>query len=190
MQTISAGKILRLVEAARAVVFDFDGTLVDSNEIKWKGFEYAFAAYPERLSEISRFCRTENHMIRGAKFRYVCEHILKVPYTEQLDYKFHALYAEYTTDAVVAAPETPGGLDFVRGIRHCPVALLSSTPHEILLEILRRRGWAAMFQYIQGAPVSKREWLQRFQESLGCSPSDIVFFGDTDEDEQIGRAHV
>ena len=179
---------MSLLSGARVVVFDFDGTLVDSNEIKWKGFEYTFSEYPAEMAEISAYCRGSNHTIRGEKFRHVTEKILGLSYTQELSDTFHRRYADYTTDAVVAAPEIPGASVFVRQVSGLQPSLLSSTPHEILLKILDRRGWGAMFTRIQGAPVSKRVWLRDLQRTLECDPQSIVFFGDTSEDEESARA--
>ena len=96
-------ELRNLIQTAEAVVFDFDGTLVDSNEIKRRGFDHAFAEYPDRLEEIRAYCYGSNHTIRGEKFRHVVEKILGLEYTPELDAHFHQRYAEFTTDSVVAA---------------------------------------------------------------------------------------
>ena len=173
---------------AKALVFDFDGTLVDSNEIKWSGFEHVFSNYPRELPEISAYCRGNNHTIRGEKFRHVCERILRVEYTPEIERSLHERYASYTTDAVARAPEVPGALEFLRKVSDRPTALLSSTPQAIILEILRRKGWTPYFKAIQGAPIVKRNWLQQYARTLGFASQDILFFGDTEEDESSALA--
>ena len=175
------------VESAKAIVFDFDGTLVDSNEVKWSGFEHVFSEFSDHMAAISTYCRGSNHTIRGEKFRFVCEQILHVEYTPELERSLHERYAAYTTEGVARAPEIPGAADFVRQVSDRPTALLSSTPHEILLEILRRKDWSSMFKTIRGAPVVKRDWLSGYRETIGCAARDILFFGDTDEDAASAR---
>lgn len=175
------------IDSAKAIVFDFDGTLVDSNEIKWSGFEYVFSEYVDQMPQISAYCRGSNHTIRGEKFRFVCEQILHIEYTAERERSLHARYAAYTTEGVARAPEIPGAAEFVRQVGGKQTALLSSTPHEILLDILDRKGWRSMFKTIQGAPVVKREWLSRYAATLGCSAREILFFGDTDEDAASAR---
>jgi len=177
---ISAEEYLR---DAKALVFDFDGTLVDSNEIKWSGFEHVFSDYARELPEISAYCRGNNHTIRGEKFRYVCERILHVEYTTEIARSLHERYAAYTTDAVARAPEVAGASEFLRKVSDRPTALLSSTPHAIILEILRRKGWTPYFKVIQGAPIIKRDWLEHYGRKMGYAARDILFFGDTEEDE-------
>jgi phosphoglycolate phosphatase len=174
--------VIPAVESAKALVFDFDGTLVDSNEIKWSGFEHVFSEYTGQLARISAYCRGNNHTIRGEKFRFVCEQILHIAYTAERERSLQERYAAYTTEGVAHAPEIPGASQFVRQVSDRPTALLSSTPHAILLEILRRKGWQAMFKTVQGAPVVKRDWLIQYRIVMGCAAGDIVFFGDTDED--------
>jgi beta-phosphoglucomutase-like phosphatase (HAD superfamily) len=176
------------MESAKGVAFDFDGTLVDSNNIKRLGFDHAFAEYPDRMREIREYCYGSNHTIRGEKFRYVTEKVLGLEYTPELNANFHKRYAEFTTESVIAAPEIPGAADFVRSLAALQPSLLSSTPTEILMEILRRRGWADLFHVVQGAPVNKRAWLRGLQSVVRCEPAQILFFGDTDEDAQSALA--
>lgn len=173
--------------ASRRVIFDFDGTLADTNEIKKRAFDLVFADFPDYMKEIQAYCHSFNHTIRGEKFKYVTEKILGLPYTPERDRHLHELYARFTTDGVAEAPEIPGAGAFLRSIQSRGPALVSSTPHEILLEILERRGWRSLFGEVRGAPVNKRDWLNALQKSVGCRSEDLVFFGDTDEDETSAR---
>jgi len=168
---------------ARALVFDFDGTLVDSNEIKFQAFEACFKRFPRHAEAIAVYCRNHHHTPRGEKFRYIYERILGLVYTPEADAECHAQFEAATTRQIIDAPEIPGAARFVtEASRHRATALLSSTPHEVLLRILAQRGWQRLFREVRGAPVEKAVWLRAFRERLGLEATSVVYFGDTDED--------
>ena len=173
---------------ARLMVFDFDGTLVDSNEIKWKGFEATFLDFPDQLEEILSYCRGSNHTPRDEKFRYVSEAILGRLYTPETAELLHERFERATTEAIVHAPEMPGARQFLKRSKdRCETAVLSSTPHGVLLDILKQRGWTELFDLFQGAPVDKKLWLCELQKDRGLAPAEILFFGDTLEDATAAR---
>ena len=182
--------VLDVVRRARALVFDFDGTLVDSNPIKGRAFEICFAEFPDSRSEILAYCRGHNHLTRGEKFQYVYEQILGLPYTEEIAVELHRRFAVLTTDEIIAAPEIPGATRFLgltAGSHR--KALLSNTPHPILADIVLHRGWWDHFTAVQGAPVVKGEWLHDYRRHSGFDEHEIVFFGDTVEDARAaGKA--
>lgn len=178
-----------LLDAALAIVLDFDGTLVDSNEIKFSAFERCFAEHPHRLAEIIAYCRGSHHTPRSAKFRHVYETILRLPYTNDVEAMISLRFAEATTEQIVAAREIPGAARFLREApRGRPVCLLSSTPHEVLLEIVGRRGWSRHFAEVRGAPVDKGTWIPGFCRAAGVDPARALFFGDTAEDVTAANA--
>ena len=177
-----------IVRRARALVFDFDGTLVDSAAIKRRAFDVCFEGC-DRREEILAYCHSHHHIPRGEKFRYVYETILKRPYAADLEALLHARFEAETTQQIIEANPIPGGEPFMRSVRrsHC-TALLSSTPHAILLHILEQRRWRAYFDVVQGAPVDKAGWLRAFLEERRLNGEDVVFFGDTPEDAHAARS--
>lgn len=168
-------------------VFDFDGTLVDSNPIKRRAFEACFSEFQAQREEIMAYCRGYNDVTRSEKFRTVYEQMLKIPYTPEVERRLHRRFEEETTEAIVRAPEVPGATRFLEQVR-CKhrTALLSATPHSILLEILERRGWSKYFDLKRGAPVDKSVWLKE-QQATGLNADQIVFFGDSPEDALAAR---
>lgn len=176
-----------VLDRARALIFDFDGTLVDSNPIKLQAFEKVFEGFPRR-EEIMAYCRGNNHTTRTEKFRWVHERILGRPYTPEIERDLSRIFEKESTAAIIRAPEIPGARRFLEGSgRTRPLGLLSATPHEILLEILSGRGWSGWFRWIQGAPVRKDLWLSHLREREGWEGDQVVFFGDTPEDAEAGR---
>lgn len=183
MNAVADTRVADLVGHARALVFDFDGTLVDSNQIKRRAFEPCFKEFPEYRSEILEYCWSNNHLSRTEKFRHVYEKILGLSYTEDVAAMLYERFAEASTHQIISAPEIQGAERFLsreRGRR--VMVLLSSTPHDILLHIVRKRRWEVYFEAIQGAPVAKGRWLAEFQKARRLGPREILFFGDTAED--------
>lgn len=177
-----------VVDRATVLVFDFDGTLVDSNHIKWQAFEFVFRNFPAQLAEIVDYCRGANHTVRDAKFRHVYEKILRQPYTPEIEAALHEEFETQTTAAITVAAEVPGAREFLSLVNgRKTVGVLSSTPHDVLVRILDHRGWREYFDVVQGAPVDKAEWLRRYQQQHELAADDVVFFGDTPEDGKAAR---
>lgn len=175
--------VLDLLQSAKALVLDFDGTLVDSNPIKLAAFEKCFAEYPEQFEKIMAYCRSNHHTHRHEKFKFVFENILKRPYTSEIEKRLLDIYARETTEQVIAAKEIPGASKFLeRFVKGRLSALLSSTPHETLLHILERRGLKKFFTIIQGAPINKADWIEQFARTHLLKPNEILFIGDSAED--------
>lgn len=181
-------KIARMLHTARVVVFDFDGTLVDSNRIKREAFEICFREFPQHLDEIRAYCNGNHHTPRWGKFQHVYEQILRLPYTPIVEARLMARYAAATTSQVINAPEIPGATHFLRIVAADHItALLTTTPHKILMDILDKRGWQRYFQVIQGAPLNKVTCLTVMQRTYHLRGRELMFFGDTLEDAAAAR---
>ena len=102
-----------VVRQARALLFDFDGTLVDSNRIKEEGFESVFSEFPKQREAILAHCRERVSAPRWEKFRWVVERILQAPYTPEVERALSERYERLTTYRIVAAPEVPGARRFL-----------------------------------------------------------------------------
>lgn len=179
--------IKELLKKSRMLVFDFDGTLVDSVPIKLQAFDRCFEKFASERERIRAYCHGNNHTPRWEKFKVVYERILRLPYTPEIEQELHRCFERETTEQIVRAPALPGASEFLDQVRpRYRTALLSSTPHEILLEILEKRNWTGRFDEIQGAPVNKAAWLKGL-EGRGFPGSQVLFFGDTSEDAAAAR---
>ena len=181
----AASGLRELIARARALVFDFDGTLVDSNPIKFRAFERCFEDLDEHREAALAYCLGHHHTPRDEKFRHVYEQILKLPYTAQVEQALLSRFAEQTTQPIVEAPETPGAERFLEWASSCfATGVLSSTPDPVLREILRGRAWGRFFLWIRGAPVDKAVWLSQLLQKEGFRGEEVVFLGDTEEDRK------
>ena len=172
-----------LLASARAWIFDFDGTLVDSNSIKASAFALCFEGLTRGREEALAYCYANPHVTRSEKFRHVVEKILRAPYTLEVEKDLHRRFEAATTRQIIEAPAIPGAEAFLlkgRSGRLC--GILSSTPQEILAQLLEFRGWDRLFDVVQGAPVRKAGWLSAFQAERGFKPEEVLYFGDQPED--------
>ncbi|MBI3318672.1 MAG: HAD family hydrolase, partial [Candidatus Omnitrophica bacterium] len=100
----------------------------------------------------------------------------------------HERFEAATTRQIIAAPEIPHAQRFLRSVRrNHRTGLLSSTPQELLAEIVTRRGWAGYFDAVQGAPVRKAQWLEDLRSARGWGRGDLIFFGDQEEDARAAE---
>lgn len=179
----SGPAVWALVEQAGALVFDFDGTLVQSVPIKRQALEACFAEFSDDAEAITTYCGTHPHTPRSEKFRFVYEQIVRQPYTDAVAARLHTRFEAATTRQIIHAPEVPGATALLcRAAERQDVGVLSSTPQAVLEQIISARGWARWCSAIQGAPVNKAAWLAARPRAAAA-----VYFGDTVDDAEAAR---
>jgi HAD superfamily hydrolase (TIGR01549 family) len=167
----------------RVIVLDFDGVVVESNQIKHQAFSELFSRYPAFYEEIMKYQRAHNSVGRHQKFRYIMETIMHIPFSQVLADEWAMQYAAMTRSKIISCPFVPGVPEFLaRFQKYYPLFLASATPLDELEIIVRDRDLSPFFTGIYGAPVKKPEIFSRIAQKSDLLPGEILFIGDSRED--------
>mgnify|MGYP000282315069 FL=1 len=163
-----------------AIVFDFDGTLVKSNEIKTWAFGELYKEHGENIvQQIISYNKEHEGVSRFVKFRYWQEDLLGQPYTKEIGKNLSRTYSQLVFDAVVQAPYVEGALEFLKKhYQHIPLFVASGTPEPELREIIKHRSILHFFQGVYGSPATKTEILQEILVKHKLSPEQVLMVGD------------
>ena len=174
----------------RAIIFDFDGVILDSVDIKTKAFARLFEEHgPEVVEQVVADHLAQCGISRFRKFAHIYENILHRPMpdgeSERLGEKFSAL----VFDEVVKAAWSPGAVEFLREHHtryQCFVA--SGTPEDELVRIVRLRDLERYFAGVFGTPATKEEITRRIFAEQGLKSSEALFVGDALTDFNAAKA--
>jgi phosphoglycolate phosphatase len=166
------------------IVFDFDGTLVDSNAIKRQAFFDLVDAHGggrARMEAVLARVEGDRHAVLAA---YLADSA--VP-GETMAHKVDALvraYSDHVDACVAAAVEMPGATSLLRQLRRHGkrVFLSSATPVASLRSVLERRDWMPYFDHVFGHPSDKRDTLMRVQALCGTGAESLAVVGDGADD--------
>ena len=165
----------------KVAVLDFDGTLIDSNSLKYNAFFKLFPEYPESenivrsvLGEIFEASRYD--ILAEIVFRYKCrrpdQNLLSVKNLAQA-------YNRLVLDGAKHCRLIPGAqeaLDFLSSRVRLYVS--STTPEDSLKEIIDFRGWTDYFVDIFGYPRKKSETLAGIIGREKVESSSVMVIGD------------
>lgn len=172
--------------AIKVIVFDFDGTLVDSNQIKYEAYFELFPQNEEYRTfihavldtnfEESRFVILEK-ILKSTRHLHSGANVLSIT---EMAHKYNSI----VMDAVKKCPEMPGAEDIVRKLsKHMPVYLSSTTPEMALREIVIHRGWGTYFKAIYGYPNKKNDTLKKIIIDENVIPGEVMVVGDGESDK-------
>jgi phosphoglycolate phosphatase len=173
------------------IVFDFDGTLVDSNQVKTDGFAHAFAdhvacvrAIPETVSSHKALSRHEiiASLVGRIAGLSAAERALEtLRRTEEYSSWVEARILERSA-------VSPAGALLPKWQARATLYVCSLTPRDYLVRVMERAGWLRCFQAVEGYPLLKREILIRTATRHGIAASDVLMVGDSDDDEAAAAA--
>jgi len=173
----------------KVIVFDFDGTLIDSNRLKYDAF---FKLFPDD----AHHARTVREVLdqTGEASRYeIIEKILaglgRRPTDLQGD--VNALADRYNIivlDGAKRCPEIPGAEPALKSLAAgYRLYVSSTTPESPLQEIIGFRGWSAYFAGIFGYPRKKSATLRRILEAENVDAKAALVVGDGQSDRESAR---
>lgn len=174
--------------SCRVVVFDFDGTLVHSNELKRNAYDRIFPGEPEIVAAGLKKNPRESRrgVIRGILLER-CPGLENR--AEELELRIDHLAREYdriATDGAATCPEREGATRALRILsERMPLILLSATPQDSLDRIVFRRDWSCYFQDVLGVSVdAKSEYLRRIAERFEVCAEEVLMVGDSPFDRE------
>jgi len=168
------------------LVFDFDGTLVDSNQIKSDGFGYAFADCAECVSKIPQVLAKLKGRTRYEIVGALADSIDGLSGPERGSEVARRLesYSTWVEDRIVeTARLSPAGELLERWHAHASLYICSLTPSRYLMAIVDRIGWRRFFLDVAGHPLEKGKMLATVVARHGVEPKNVLMVGDSDEDE-------
>jgi len=167
----------------RCVVFDFDGTLVLSNDIKREGF---FASVSECPGGAERMARI---LARPPGDRYAIFRRFAEEAGGDAN-ELAARYGHWCEERILVSPERFGASVALAQLRRAGISVHvnSATPTAPLRSLVLRRYGEASFDGVHGGHGNKRENLEAILRTEQLLPSSLAMVGDGIDDRDAALA--
>lgn len=176
----------------QAIIFDFDGVVVESGEIKTQAFANLYREYGETvMTAVAQYHSLNGGMSRYQKFRYFQETLLeKPPLTHEEEQHLDRRFSELVVEAVIASDAVPGAAELIRKeAERIPLFVASGTPEAELNTIVIRRGLASYFTAVRGSPTPKQKLIADILAAHALLPERVLMIGDALIDYQSAQVN-
>lgn len=169
-----------------AVLFDFDGTLVESLDVKINAFRELYAVFGEGIAEqaVAHY-RANTGMPRNQRIAHCHNHLLGRETTDREVALLSEQFGGMVEDKVVASPWVPGAKEFLDAHDGTyPLFIVSATPHAELERIVAARGMEGYFEGVYGSPPDKTAIIHDLISMYWFEPATVVMIGDGRADSE------
>lgn len=168
----------------KSIIFDFDGVILESAQIKTKAFAEVVRDYPkDKADAFLAYHMTHMGISRHVKFRYFIEKILREVYSEAKENELANSFENIVYDQVMNCPFVPGAKEFLeRNFFKYDFFIASGTPDDEMNRIVNDRGINMFFKEIYGSPLKKTEIINTILKKYGYRKDEILFVGDAETD--------
>lgn len=173
--------------ATKVIVFDFDGTLIDSNPLKYDAY---FELFPKDEWHAQTIREVLAKMFEESRFIILKEISRRIGGNTGIDLerKVRELAGRYNDIVLAGAktcPEKPGAQKALAALaQQCKLYLSSTTPDGALKEIVHHRNWHSYFVDIFGYPHEKSRTIQHIIEREKVENSQVLVVGDGESDRK------
>lgn len=166
------------------LILDFDGVIVESNDLKTRAFEKVFARFPEHAGAMMAYHEAHVSASRFDKFRYLVTELLGRADDDALMGELAEAFSAETRRQVAECPMVPGAAEFLASVTtRVPVYLASVTPQADLEAILELRGLTHHFTRVYGCPPWTKA--SAIEDIAG---EGVLFIGDSAGDQRAALA--
>jgi len=162
------------------IIFDFDGVILESNQIKIEGFYQLFKHYGnDKARRISKYFEENAGLSRYDIFNYFYKNIIEENLDEKKIRQLSVKYSSLVKDEVIKAEFVDGCKAFLNNNEVFNLFLVSSTDEQDLKYFCRKISIERNFVEILGSPVKKSENLKNLKLKYNFTTKDTVYVGDS-----------
>jgi phosphoglycolate phosphatase-like HAD superfamily hydrolase len=174
----------------RGIIFDFDGVICDSVNVKTEAFAAMYNAYGhEVVAKVVQYHHEHGGISRYEKFRYYHKELLGITLTEEEVMKMGDTFSSIALQKVIDSPYLPGVLDFIKASQQdADLFICTGTPETEIRIILDEKGLANFFKAVYGAPKSKADIIREIMQTYQMTAEQLEFYGDAMTDYNAAKA--
>lgn len=173
----------------RAIVFDFDGVILDSVDVKARAFRELFRDHGEWVDRIVQFHLDNPGMSRFDKFRFIYQTYLGRSLEDGESDALGQAFSRLVYQEILACPFIRGAPEFLeRRRKEYAMFVASAAPDVEVRDIVACRGLAGFFRGVYGSPRAKPDLLRQILVDQGLAPWQAVFIGDAVADQRAAQA--
>jgi HAD superfamily hydrolase (TIGR01549 family) len=166
----------------KVIFWDFDGVIKDSVEVKTKAFEMLFKKFGDDIAVKVVNHHTENGgMSRFDKIPLYLEWA-GVKCTQEILDEYCSKFALLVEDAVVNSAWIEGVEKILNNKTDQLYILVTATPQDEIMRIVKRLSIESNFSSIYGAPTTKAEGIRVSLEKFSIKTPDALMIGDAKAD--------
>ncbi|MBL7129817.1 MAG: HAD family hydrolase [Candidatus Omnitrophica bacterium] len=175
----------------KAIIFDFDGVIAESVDIKTKAFAKLFEQEGEEIvKRVVDYHLSNTGVSRYEKFKHIYKEMLKKTLTEV---EFQGLcnkFKNIVVDSVVKAPFVRGAKEFLENyVSKYKFFIASATPQDEIEDIVTQKQLLRYFMGVYGAPKKKTDIAKEIISDNNLLPEEIVYIGDALSDYEAANTN-
>ena len=173
----------------KAIIFDFDGVIVESVNIKLDAFAYMYRAHGnDVVDKVVTHHLANGGMSRFDKFRLYHKEYLGQDLAGNELSQLADEFSHLVVDKVVAAPYVRGAFELLSKYHNIYDFYVSTgTPEAEIVRILEAKQLIGFFRGVYGSPEKKSEHASRILRNGHYRRNEVVFVGNSLSDRDAAR---
>ena len=173
----------------KAIIFDFDGVIAKSVNVKTEAFAEMYEPYGEEIvKQVIEHHEANGGISRFEKFIIYHEQFLEQTISKTQVDELAEQFSNIVLQKVVESPYVTGAYEFISSNYHKYKFFISTgTPTEEIEIILEKKNIRKYFKEVYGSPEKKDNHVKRILKKYSYNKDEVVFIGDALTDRDAAR---
>lgn len=170
----------------KAIIFDFDGVILDSTQIKTDAFRELFSDYPISIQKkILEHHNKNSGISRFEKIKYYLDQYTDDVFTEEKYQLYLERFQKIILKKIIDCNFIAGSLEFIiEKQKDFDYFIVSATPQNELELIIEKKRIGHFFKNVYGSPTKKNENILHIMSTYKLRNNELIYIGDSINDFQ------
>ena len=172
----------------KILIFDFDGVILDSVNIKTLAFQEIFKDHSKSIiKKITHHHQINGGISRSNKIRYYFKFFIKKKLTKKNEEEIIKKFKNIIFKKILKCKFILGAYSFIKNNKNYICYISSGTPQKELRKICKIRGISKYFKKIYGSPLSKENHIRQIIKKHKQNKKNFIFLGDSITDKSASK---
>ena len=176
---------MEIFRSKENILWDFDGVILDSMDVRTMGFKVILRDYSiEEVEQLVKFHEDNGGLSRYVKFKYFFREIRREEKTDQLVQEFAAAYSEIMKENLTSKEKlNKEVVNFIRSNHNIyKMHIVSGSDGEELRYLCEQLGLSRFFVSIEGSPTPKIDLVSNILLKNNYQNKNTCLIGDSVND--------